>query len=183
MNWCSLNLGFKFSGETHLVVLLVSPIQSTMSRGMESRDSCLSVDTHPLSGNSSLGRDNQFRGWTDTSEGFHDIDFMLLQGYRPCFIDVFVTSTLHTILPTPNKHWYLTALHVLSFPDGSAVRNPLVMQEMQERWVPWVRKIPWSRKCQSTPVFLPGKILWTEDPGGLQSMGSQRVWHDWACIH
>ena len=24
------------------------------------------------------------------------------------------------------------------------------------------------------------KIPWTEDPGGLQSMGSQRVWHDWA---
>ena len=23
------------------------------------------------------------------------------------------------------------------------------------------------------------KILWTEDPGGLQSMGSQRVVHDW----
>ena len=24
------------------------------------------------------------------------------------------------------------------------------------------------------------KILWTEDPGGLQSMGSLRVGHDWA---
>ena len=24
------------------------------------------------------------------------------------------------------------------------------------------------------------KILWTEEPGGLQSMGSQRVGHDWA---
>ena len=23
----------------------------------------------------------------------------------------------------------------------------------------------------------------TEDPGGLQSMGSQRVRHDWACMH
>ena len=23
---------------------------------------------------------------------------------------------------------------------------------------PWVRKIPWRRKCQPTPVFLPGKI-------------------------
>ena len=25
-----------------------------------------------------------------------------------------------------------------------------------------------------------GKISWTEEPGGLQSMGSQRVGHDWA---
>ena len=24
------------------------------------------------------------------------------------------------------------------------------------------------------------KISWTEEPGGLQSMGSQRVGHDWA---
>ena len=43
---------------------------------------------------------------------------------------------------------------------------------------PWVRKIPWSRKWQPTPVFLPGKIPWTEEPGRLQSMGSQIVGHD-----
>ena len=26
--------------------------------------------------------------------------------------------------------------------------------------------------------FLPGKIPWTEEPGGLQSIGSQRVRHN-----
>ena len=36
------------------------------------------------------------------------------------------------------------------------------------------------RKWQPTPVFLPGKIPWTEEPGRLKSMGSQRVGHDWA---
>ena len=36
---------------------------------------------------------------------------------------------------------------------------------------PWVGKIPWRRKW---------KIPWTEEPGGLQSMGSQRVGHDLA---
>ena len=40
---------------------------------------------------------------------------------------------------------------------------------------PWVGKIPWRRKWQPTLVFLPGKILWTEDPGGLHSMGSQEL--------
>ena len=44
---------------------------------------------------------------------------------------------------------------------------------------PWVRKIPWRRKCQLTPVFLLGKSQ-TEEFGGLQSVGSQRVRHDWA---
>ena len=28
-----------------------------------------------------------------------------------------------------------------------------------------------------------GKIPWTEEPGGLQSMGSQRVGHDWTSEH
>ena len=43
---------------------------------------------------------------------------------------------------------------------------------------PWVRKIPWRGKWQPTPVFLPGKIPWAEEPGRLQSMGLQRVRHD-----
>ena len=37
----------------------------------------------------------------------------------------------------------------------------------------------WRRQWHPTPVFLPGKIPWTEEPGGLQSMGSLRVWRDW----
>ena len=44
----------------------------------------------------------------------------------------------------------------------------------------WVGNIPWRRKWQPTPVFLPEKIPWTEKPGRLQSLGSQRVGHDWA---
>ena len=48
---------------------------------------------------------------------------------------------------------------------------------------PWVGKIPWRRAWQPTPVFLPGESPWTEGPGGLQSMGSQRVRHNWATQH
>ena len=39
---------------------------------------------------------------------------------------------------------------------------------------PWVGKIPWRRAWQPTPVFSPGESPWTEEPGGLQSMGSQK---------
>ena len=52
------------------------------------------------------------------------------------------------------------------------------------RFNPWVRKIPWRRAWQPTPIFLPGRIPWTEEPGRLLSMGSQRVrhyWSNWAC--
>ena len=38
---------------------------------------------------------------------------------------------------------------------------------------PWVGKIPWKGPWQPTPVFLPGESPWTEEPGGLQSMGSR----------
>ena len=41
---------------------------------------------------------------------------------------------------------------------------------------PRVRKIPWRRKWQPTPVHLPGKFR------GLQSMGSQRVRYNWATL-
>ena len=39
------------------------------------------------------------------------------------------------------------------------------------------------RAWQPTPVFLPGESPWTEEPGGLHSMGSQRVGHDWTIKH
>ena len=48
---------------------------------------------------------------------------------------------------------------------------------------PWVRKVPWRRKRQPTPVFLPGESPWAEEPGRLQSTGSQRVGHGWATKH
>ena len=35
------------------------------------------------------------------------------------------------------------------------------------------------RERLPTPVFLPGESPWTEELSGLQSMGSQRVRHDW----
>ena len=44
--------------------------------------------------------------------------------------------------------------------------------------IPGLGKIALRRKWQPTPVFLPGESPWTEESGGLQSMGSQRVRHD-----
>ena len=44
---------------------------------------------------------------------------------------------------------------------------------------PCVRKIPWKRKMTTYPSILAWKIPWTEEYGGLQSKGLQRVRHDW----
>ena len=32
---------------------------------------------------------------------------------------------------------------------------------------PWVGNISWRKAGQPTPVFLPGEVSWTEEPGGL----------------
>ena len=45
---------------------------------------------------------------------------------------------------------------------------------------PWVEKIPWRRARQSTPVFLPGESHGQRECGGLWSIESQRVGHDWS---
>ena len=56
----------------------------------------------------------------------------------------------------------------------------ICLQCRRPRFNLWDRKIPWRIKWQPTPVLLPGKFPWTEEPGRLQSIGSQRVGHDWA---
>ena len=44
---------------------------------------------------------------------------------------------------------------------------------------PWVERIPWRRKLQPAFSSIPTwRILWTEEPGRLQSMESQRVRYD-----
>ena len=40
--------------------------------------------------------------------------------------------------------------------------------------IPGLGRSPGGGNGQPTPVFLPGDP-WTEEPGGLQSIGSQRV--------
>ena len=50
--------------------------------------------------------------------------------------------------------------HERDFPGSSVVKNLPAMQETQEKQLwedPWVRKIPWRRTWQPTPVFWPGE--------------------------
>ena len=44
--------------------------------------------------------------------------------------------------------------------------------------IPGLGRSPWRRAWQPTSVFLPGESPWTEEPGGLQAMGWQKVGHD-----
>ena len=56
------------------------------------------------------------------------------------------------------------------------VKNPPAVQET------WVRslgqEVPLAKAMATHSGILAWRIPWTEEPGGLQSMGSQRVRHD-----
>ena len=50
-------------------------------------------------------------------------------------------------------------LRTLGFPGGTSGKEPACQWRRQKRlgFYPWVGKMPWRRKWQPTPVFLPGK--------------------------
>ena len=56
------------------------------------------------------------------------------------------------------------------------VKNPPANAgDIIRRFDPWVGKIPWRKVWQPTLEVFPGESPWTEKPGGLQSVGLQRV--------
>ena len=90
-------------------------------------------------------------------------------------------------LPYSSLHFYhphLGSSHILlcgmfashsqssCFPDGTDGKESALQCG---RFDPWVRKCPWRREWLSSILAL--EISWTEEPGELQPMGSQRVRH------
>ena len=59
------------------------------------------------------------------------------------------------------------------------VKNPPAMQEAQETQVRSLgQEDPLEKRMATHSSILAWRIPWTEEPGGLQSMRSQRVRHD-----
>ena len=67
----------------------------------------------------------------------------------------------------------------MGFPSGSVVKKLPAMQEPQETGV---QSLGWEDPLEdgmaTCSSILDWKIPWTEEPGRLQSMGSQGVRHD-----
>ena len=65
------------------------------------------------------------------------------------------------------------------FPSGSVVKNLPAMQEPQEAQVQSLGlEDPLEEGMATHSSILAWRIPWTEEPGGLQSTGSQRVGQD-----
>ena len=58
------------------------------------------------------------------------------------------------------------------------IKNLLAVQQTQVQSLDWEDLL--EKGMASHSSILAWRIPWTEDPGKLQSMGSQRVGHDWA---
>ena len=70
-----------------------------------------------------------------------------------------------------SESWLCHLLGIMAFEWVSLVAQVVIcLQGRRPGFDPWVGKIPWRRAWQSSPVFLPGKSPWIEEPGGLQSM-------------
>ena len=70
-------------------------------------------------------------------------------------------------------------MDIPGFPGGSVVENLPAMQKTQEMRV---QSLGWEDPLEEGMAthssILAWRIPWIEEPGGLQSMGSQRVRHD-----
>ena len=62
------------------------------------------------------------------------------------------------------------------FHGGSLVRNLPAVWEMQFQSLGW--EAPLEKEMATQFSILAWRIPWTEEPGGLQSMGSERVGHN-----
>ena len=72
------------------------------------------------------------------------------------------------------KYIYLLGYRdTIDFPNGSAVKNPLSMQEMHARSLHWEDPQEKEMAINFHSPILVWEIPWTEEAGGLQSKGLQ----------
>ena len=80
-------------------------------------------------------------------------------------------------LRPPEKTWKTFLLFKTSLVAQKVKRLPTTQET-------WVRSLSWEdlleKEMATTSSLLAWRIPWTEEPGGLQSTGLQRIGHDWA---
>ena len=67
---------------------------------------------------------------------------------------------------------------IVGLPRWLSGKDFICKQKMRVQFLGW--EVPLEKKMATHASSLAWEILWTEEPGGLQSTGSQRVGHDLA---
>ena len=102
----------------------------------------------------------------------------LWKGFSSFFIFLNFTVQISTL----KQNSVCVYIHIFMFP----LRASLVAQRLKhlppmlETWVWFLgREDPLEKEMATHSNILAWRIPWTEEPGGLQSMESQRVGHSW----
>ena len=88
----------------------------------------------------------------------------------------FFLPFIHPSLPPASflfsVSWFTSSTNTMGFPGGSVIKNPPAKQEMQVLSLGW--EDPLEKEMATHFCILVWEIPWIEEPGGLQSMGSQK---------
>ena len=109
--------------------------------------------------------------------------------YVPQLSYPFVCWWTSRLLPCPgcykqccNEHWgtHVSFNQCFNKPSRWHSGKESACQYRRPRFDPWVGKIPWRRKWQSTSVFLPRKSHGQRSLAGYSPWSHKRVRDDWA---
>ena len=86
------------------------------------------------------------------------------------------------IFPIIFLYFYLYFKYTYTFSRTSLVAQ--MVKRLSTMWETWIPSLGWEDPLEKEMAIhsstIAWKIPWTEEPGRLQSMGLQRVGHDWA---
>ena len=104
------------------------------------------------------------------------------QDHSGCTLDIFKEETIGFFLI--NYIWVCKGK--TDFPSGTSGKKPAYQCRRHKRlgFNPWVGKMPWKRKWQPTPVFLPGESRGQRGLPSYSSWGRKELdTSNWACMH
>ena len=85
---------------------------------------------------------------------------------------------LHIITNICHLCFFIIAILIGGLPGGASGKGPTC------KWEMWVQSLGWEDPLEKDMAIhssiLAWRIPWTEEPGGLQSIGSHRVGHNWS---
>ena len=125
----------------------------------------------------------------NTRVGFH---FLLqrifpTQGSNPCLLCLLHLQAYSSPLAQPESPVCLYLYGCMcvcvyvkeGLPGSPALKNPPAIQDIQDTWVLSLGlEDPLEEEMSIHSSILAWRIPWMEEPGGLQSMGSERVGYD-----
>ena len=105
-----------------------------------------------------------------------------LQDCEKINLSVYITQSVGLYYGSPSS--LIQGDVEFGFPGDAVVKNsPANAGDIRDTsLIPGLGRSPGEGNCNPLQYSSP-KILWTEEPGRLQSRGSQRVGHDWATEH